>query len=88
MEPEPERGSAASAEDEAEIRATIPLQARSDLEPSLPVPDDARKTTDATAVGMPTEAAFQMHSLDAADPALVKVSISPLGDPMQESPWA
>ena len=34
-----------------------------DLEPSLPVPDDARKTTDATAVGMPTGAAIQMHSL-------------------------
>lgn len=62
IELEPSDASSA-AEDEAGIRATIPLQATAAaLEPLLPVPDDARMTTDETAGGFAPGAAFQMHS--------------------------
>ena len=61
---EPEPGEVCCpAEDEAEIRATIPLQGRvPDPAPSLPVSDEVRTTTDSKAFGKPTEATFLLHT--------------------------
>lgn len=62
-EPEPGEG-CYPAEDEAEIRATIPLQGRvPDPAPSLPVPNEVRTTTDSNAFSKPTGADFLRQTL-------------------------
>jgi hypothetical protein len=62
---EPDLGEACyAAEDEAEIRTTIPLQTRvPDPARSLPVPDDVHATTDSNGLGMPKGSAFLLHTM-------------------------
>lgn len=55
-----------AAEDEAEIRATIPLQTRvTDVAHSPPISDEIRTPADSKVIGKPAGAAFLLHPLTA-----------------------